>query len=1423
MARRQHNTKNEPVGPPLDFTVNFNMSYNINDGPYAYVIGKAGPMHQTNLNLLWSENPPYVEGLNAGSTFTVYFIESLTRKVEKIWDPEIGSYIYAASLTWVNIGGISYRAYTFMMPNHSHYINVDYLTGYTLSTFHNYGGTLSAAPQTMASDGTVFVPTGQSCAITMSPNSPTYVLQDYDIFNGVVSNVIIGPWTVPQTYTFLTIPNNLYTLTAAFGLAPTYFNITATSGNGGSINPSGNVAVIGGTNQSFTLTPNTGYEFDTLTIDGVPSTTPVGSYTFYTVNANHTIHVTWRIKVLTVTSSTGNNGSINPLGVTNVNYGGSQSYVMTPVNNNYVIDTLLVDGVSSSYMVNIDGTYSYNFTNVTTNRTIHVTWKIKQWVITATLNGSGSLNPIGTVNVNHGANQTFTFSAASGYTIVSVLIDGTNDPVAVASGTYTFTNVTANHTIVVNISSLQYTITLTANPVGSSTLYGAGTFNAGSSRTISATVGVAYNWQGWYENNSLVTSSTSYGPFTLNSNRTFEARSTAKVFTIQGGIAGNTGLPGNNGVIVYYTINGGATQSVTSGAITSGLYFIQNVPYGANVVIWGQTLTGRSSTVSTTPATNNVTSSLTGKDITYTLNNYSVVLYQNPSGSGTLTGAGSFPYLSSRSVNASPNSGKKFVDWRNGSATGTLLTTNPTYNFTMPANHVYYYANFADDLWVLTVTAGANGTTQYKIGTANAVTVPAGTTINVNVLNGSSVTITFNPVHTYYTPASTTIPLTKYKRQSFTSNGTSYPGAVTSGSFAFNINSQNYTIVTGFAVEECTVFYLSTPTSANMYFNIVGNAPIAEGNANANYKYMTFLPGHSTSLGLESHPTVSQIYPGQNPRYRIVSRNVDGTTTTFPNPTFVYNSISFNNMQVGHYVIITSQFMPMIIIREHGKTYSTASLQPVGGTIGPKTNWTKRGRKFTNAIWNTSLNNPVKRGDGAYMEYSYPVDYNSQPEFEITSNFLRGTYAHFYLSTYWGNISPSSSPSGLDYVYMTNTSGSWSSSAYPAKCTRTYNSTTSKYDVVDLPGYIRYNLDSAVSGVEMERGKFKINGNIQYDVLIEFWTSLNYSLHFIVKSSDTASRYTGQTYIMQAGTSSTTSGTFNMDKVGSNANTVRETYSTGTPSITWNQVVKNNIQAANNRFKGLMNWSSLRSQFKGINKAGSDEVFNFRTQPFTLVWASTTTGANSGANSGKRWSYVLNLENQNNSATAYLTGRGDKWWASSGGADAIRFSYSSGMDNPFTGTETNEPNWQTTANTLNISQRLQPLTHFQTLHEQLYIYAIAHDGNGNYYTIQTMYLGNEINGARWKVLSGITSSNIIDITSSTYNDYRLTFNGNYDYGMPRRDASPIMASRIHGFVLYRTMIGADELRRMYDNGKITFSQTVFNWRNQWYTSRTYTE
>ncbi|MCL2168049.1 MAG: C10 family peptidase [Lentimicrobiaceae bacterium] len=239
--------------------------------------------------------------------------------------------------------------------------------------------------------------------------------------------------------------------------------------------------------------------------DGGKIAGPISATSFEDVTFNHTQSHTWSVETvcsggetsewvnvqknpcelptLTITATAGTNGTISPTGNVSVNYGANQTFNFYP-NSGYHIDKVLVDNVNNPGAV---ASGNYTFTNVTANHTISVTFAINTYTITASSGGNGTISPNGTITVNSGANQTFTFTPNTGYHIDQVLIDNVNNPGAVASGSYTFTNVTANHSISVTFATNTYTITAVAGVNGTISPSGDVTVNHGENKTFTFT------------------------------------------------------------------------------------------------------------------------------------------------------------------------------------------------------------------------------------------------------------------------------------------------------------------------------------------------------------------------------------------------------------------------------------------------------------------------------------------------------------------------------------------------------------------------------------------------------------------------------------------------------------------------------------------------------------------------------------------------------------------------------------------------------------------------------------------------------------------------------------------------------------------------------------------------------------------------
>lgn len=99
----------------------------------------------------------------------------------------------------------------------------------------------------------------------------------------------------------------------------TTYTISATSGTGGTISPNGNVSVAAGGNQTFTITPSSGYAIDRVTVNGT-SVGAVSSYSFTNVQANGTIAASFRTATATQQAYPNGVAHAIPGAIESVNY-----------------------------------------------------------------------------------------------------------------------------------------------------------------------------------------------------------------------------------------------------------------------------------------------------------------------------------------------------------------------------------------------------------------------------------------------------------------------------------------------------------------------------------------------------------------------------------------------------------------------------------------------------------------------------------------------------------------------------------------------------------------------------------------------------------------------------------------------------------------------------------------------------------------------------------------------------------------------------------------------------------------------------------------------------------------------------------------------------------------------------------------------
>ena len=140
------------------------------------------------------------------------------------------------------------------------------------------------------------------------------------------------------------------------------------------------------------------------------------------------------------------------------------------------------------------------FDNVTANHMITAAFAIDTFVITPTAGLNGSITPSTPQTVNYGDSITFTIAADIGYHITDVGVDGVSQG---AIGSYTFSNVAANHTITANFgldTPLSYTLSITTAGTGSGVVtptVGVYTYTAGTVITLTASANLASSFSGW--------------------------------------------------------------------------------------------------------------------------------------------------------------------------------------------------------------------------------------------------------------------------------------------------------------------------------------------------------------------------------------------------------------------------------------------------------------------------------------------------------------------------------------------------------------------------------------------------------------------------------------------------------------------------------------------------------------------------------------------------------------------------------------------------------------------------------------------------------------------------------------------------------------------------------------------------------------
>ena len=148
-----------------------------------------------------------------------------------------------------------------------------------------------------------------------------------------------------------------------------YIAVTATSGEGGAIDPTGTTLVKKGTSKTFNVVPATGYEVANVVVDGI-DLGPIAYYTFERVGTDHTISATFQkaqaggeIAIFSVlTTVAGEGGAVQPAGQTKVATGETVNVTFVP-DEGYQLASVKVNGrkvgvTDNAYALTMDQNYA---------------------------------------------------------------------------------------------------------------------------------------------------------------------------------------------------------------------------------------------------------------------------------------------------------------------------------------------------------------------------------------------------------------------------------------------------------------------------------------------------------------------------------------------------------------------------------------------------------------------------------------------------------------------------------------------------------------------------------------------------------------------------------------------------------------------------------------------------------------------------------------------------------------------------------------------------------------------------------------------------------------------------------------------------------------------------------------------------------
>lgn len=509
------------------------------------------------------------------------------------------------------------------------------------------------------------------------------------------------------------------TIVAKF--SPISYAVTVQATTGGTATGGGNVAF--GSSTTLEATPETGYEFEAW-MDGSKQLSTANPFVYQVSTVgDKVITAKFKVRRFSVTVNAEEGGTATGGGT--IDFNSETTLKATPATGRS-FDGWYIGGSR----VSTDNPYQYRLTTAA-DVTITAKFSVNKYQVTATAGVGGTVT--GSGSYDYQANATLRATASAGYTFD--YWQNAAGQKASTDNPYIFKVGTSAVTYTAIFKTNNYVLTVSAETGG--TASGGGTYAFGSRPTITATAATGYDFAGWHDGATIISSSPSFTYTIPAANKTLVAKFTPKTYQVSV-TAGAGGTASGSGSVKY-----GASHTVTASA--NATYKFVGWYEGAN-----QVSTAASYTFNM-PANNRTL------EARFALNQFTVT--PTSAGGGSVSGGGNnIQAGASTTLRATPDAGRIFDGWYDGDS--RVSTANP-WTFTVSASKTYQ-ARFSLGSYALNVSTAGGGTVSgggasYTYGTVRTITASPAASHNfaywtkngMQISGGTSLTISVEEVNNY--------------------------------------------------------------------------------------------------------------------------------------------------------------------------------------------------------------------------------------------------------------------------------------------------------------------------------------------------------------------------------------------------------------------------------------------------------------------------------------------------------------------------------------------------------------------------------------------------------------------------------------------------------------------------------------------------